>query len=105
VLQSRRMAHPKVGDELDALLKRREKLEAKIKEAQARQKEQERIEEEKRRTIAGTIFLTFLESNPDSDLSRQLVELLNQQLTKSADRELFPALSGANGSPKVSKSD
>jgi hypothetical protein len=87
---------PKASDELEALLKRREKLEDKIKQAQARQKEQDRLTEEKRKLVAGGIFLDFIAAN-DNDLARQLSQLLDKALTRPADRALFPALLNSAG--------
>jgi len=98
--------HVKVSDEIEALRKRREKLDAKLREAQARQKEQEREEQEKRRLIAGTVFLDFMAANPDSELARTLSQLLDKHLTRAIDRALFPALVSVNGaSANVAKPD
>jgi len=88
---------PKASDELGALLKRREKLEDKIKQAQARQKEQDRLTEEKRKLVAGGIFLEFIAANPDHDLAKSLSELLEKNLSRPSDRALF--------SPTVSLGD
>jgi predicted nucleic acid-binding Zn-ribbon protein len=83
---------PKANDELASLLQRKAKLEEKIQQAQTRQKEQERLTEEKRKLVAGGIFLDFMAANPSDDLARRLSELLNQHLTRPLERDLFPAL-------------
>jgi len=100
---------PKANDELAALLKRKAKLEEKIQQAQARNKEQERLTEEKRKNLAGGIFLDFMAANPSDDLARRLAELLNQHLTRPLDRALFPALVNSktvhhDNQPSVEKS-
>jgi hypothetical protein len=88
---------PKTNDELATLLKRKAKLEEKIQQARARDKEQERLTEEKRKLVAGGIVLEFLAANPDDGLAQGLAELLTKNLTRPLDRALFPALVNSAG--------
>jgi hypothetical protein len=100
--------YPKAGDEVAALLKKQAKLKAKIQEAQERQRQQERQEDEKRKLVAGGVFLDFINQSPDAPLARELSQLLDKQLTRPHERALFRSLrelpnplnsSKTNGSP------
>lgn len=92
------MARQKVIDEIEALRKQRELLDARLKAAQARQKEKDRQQDQRRKLLAGTLVLEFVAANPDSEVARLLGQLLDKRLTRSTDRALFPALPPLQGS-------
>jgi hypothetical protein len=92
VLQSVIMSRPNAADEIDALLKRKEQLDKRLRAAQERRKERERLDNERRKLIIGAAVLDFILTNPDSPLALNLRELLDRHVTRPADRTLLPAL-------------
>jgi len=86
------MARQKPSDEIEALRKQRELLDARLKAAEARQKEKDRQLDERRKVVAGALVLEFVAANPASEAARVFAELLDKHLTRAADRALFPAL-------------
>jgi len=92
------MARQKVADEIEALRKQREQLDARLKAAEARQKERERQQDDRRKLLAGNIALEFMAEHPASDFTRVLSGLLDKQLTRPTDRALFPALPSSKAS-------
>lgn len=91
------MSQPKATDEIDALLKRKEQLDKRLRAAQERQKERERLDHERRKLIIGAAVLDFMRANPDSALTFNLRELLDRHVTRPQDRALLPALPAADG--------
>jgi hypothetical protein len=91
------MSSPKATDEIEALLKRKEQLEKRLRAAQERKKEQERLANERRKLIIGAAVLDFILANPDSPLASNLRELLDRHVTRPADRALLPALPAPDG--------
>lgn len=91
------MSSPKANDEIDALLKRREQLDKRLRAAQERKKERERLDNERRKLIIGAAVLDFLLANPNSPLALNLRELLDRDITRPADRALLPSLPAPNG--------
>jgi hypothetical protein len=85
------MSRPKAVDEIDALLKRKEQLEKRLRAAQERQKERERLDNERRKLIIGAAVLDFILANQDSPLISNLREILDHHITRPADRALLPA--------------
>jgi hypothetical protein len=92
------MARQKVADQIAALRQQRAKLDARLKAAEALQKEKEQLQEERRRLIAGTVALEYIAANPDTDFARLFSDLLKRHITRPMDRALFPALSTAKSS-------
>jgi hypothetical protein len=92
------MARQKVADEIQALLQQRAKLDARLKAAEARQKEKEEQQDQRRKMVAGTVALEYIAANPDTEFSRLFSDLLDKHVTRPTDRSLFPALSTAKSS-------
>jgi hypothetical protein len=92
------MARQKVADEITALLQQRAKLDARLKAAEARQKEKEEQQDQRRKMVAGAVALEYIAANPDTEFARLFSDLLDRHLTRPMDRALFPALSTAKSS-------
>jgi hypothetical protein len=86
------MSRPKATDEIDALLQRKAQLEKRLRAAQERQKERQRLDYERRKLIIGAAVLDFILANPDSPLASNLREILDRHVTRPADRALLPSL-------------
>jgi hypothetical protein len=96
------MARQKIADEIEALRRHREQLDAKLKAAEARQKEKDRQDNERRKVIAGALVLEHVATNPDSEFARVFADLVNKAVVRSIDRALFTALLGSKPSPESS---
>jgi hypothetical protein len=86
------MARHKVDDEVEALRKRRDEIEKRLRVAQERQRRKEQQINDKRRLLAGGVMVAFTDANPDDYLTRRFLELLDRHITRAQDRDLFPAL-------------
>jgi hypothetical protein len=86
------MARQKVTDEIDALRRKKEELDARLKAALDRQKEHERQQDERRKLLAGALALKHMAAHPDSEFARTLAGLLDKHVMRVADRALFPSL-------------
>jgi hypothetical protein len=86
------MPHLSGAARTEALRKKREELDKKLRESQAQDKAQEKEQTRRRHEIAGRLALVYVDANPDSDFTRFLAQQLHASLTKPADRVLFPAL-------------
>jgi xanthine dehydrogenase iron-sulfur cluster and FAD-binding subunit A len=93
---NRVMSRPKAADEIDALVKRKEQIEKRLRAAQDRQKERERLDNERRKLIIGAAVLDFMLANPDSPLVLNLREILDRHVTRPAARALLPPLPAAS---------
>lgn len=54
------MARQKIADEIEALRQHRDQLDARLKAAQARQKQKQFEQNERRKMVVGTIVLEFI---------------------------------------------
>jgi hypothetical protein len=86
------MARQKIADEIDAIRRQRQRLDARLKAAEARRKEKEQRENQRRITVVGTAVIKFMTANPDSETARTLAGILDQQLTRPAERTLLATL-------------
>jgi hypothetical protein len=88
------MARVNSKAQLEALRKQQLELLKKIKEAEAKTKNDERKGDERRKLLAGAVALKEFETNPSGAFSTALLGLLQHGVTKAADRALFnlPAL-------------
>ena len=98
------MSRPKATDEIDALLKRKAQLDKRLRAAHERHKEQERLDNERRKLIIGAAVLEFMLANPDSPLVSNLRQLLDHQVTRPADRALLPAIPASDGKAETAAS-
>jgi hypothetical protein len=102
------MARQKPVDKLDALRKQREQIDAQLRDLEARQKEADRKADTRRKVIAGALAIEHMEKNGGSEFGKVMARLLDEYVTRSSDRALFPNLGdkpAVNGSkPPVSDS-
>lgn len=74
---------------LENLYQKKSKLDARIKKIKAREREQNRKRETRRKIIAGALALHHMRKNPESEFSKILARLLNEYVTKPHERKLF----------------
>lgn len=77
---------------LQTLLDKRAALDAQIKQAQARQRAQDRKDDTRRKIIAGALALEHAEKEPNSEFSRTLLNLLETYVTGARERALMGLL-------------
>ena len=79
------------------MLEERSKLDARIKDIQAREREEERKKDTRRKIIAGALALEHAAIDPDG-FGAALRDLLEKHVNRAADRALFdlPPRSGNN---------
>jgi hypothetical protein len=79
---------------IEKLREKKAQIDAKIKIIEAREREQNRREETRRKIIAGALALHHAKENPNSSFARILNGLLNDYVIKPYERKLFglPAL-------------
>lgn len=73
---------------LSRLLEERAKLDARIRDMQAREREEERKRDTRRKIIAGALALEHAAIDPDG-FGAALRELLEKHVNRAADRALF----------------
>jgi len=78
-------------DKMTALRKRQEEINNQLKLLEAREKEQARKDDARRKIIAGALALEHFEKNPDSDFARRMFALLDEYVP-TRNRGLFPSL-------------
>jgi len=83
------MARTNSKAQLEALRKKQLDIVKKIREAEAKTKKAEREKDERRKLLAGAIALKELEANRSSVFASEMLGLLDQGLTRAADRALF----------------
>lgn len=86
------MPRQKPAAKLEALRRQQAELAARLKEAEAADRETRKEQEQRRREIAGRVALAYAEANPDSPFTQTLAEQLHLSVTKYSERVLFPAL-------------
>lgn len=78
-----------MSKKLDALQKKAAALDAQIKAVKARERENARKLDTRRKIIVGALALNHMEKNPGSDFSKKLAALINEYVAKPYERELF----------------
>jgi hypothetical protein len=86
------MARIKSTDKLTKLQEQIKQLQAQEAAIVARQKEQDRKNETRRKVIAGALAIEHWEKNPQSEFGRVFTRLLGEYVTRPSDRALFPDL-------------
>ena len=86
------MPRQKPADKLDALRKRMSQLNEQARALEARQREQDRKNDTRRKVIVGALALEHSEKNANSEFAKVLNRLLDEYVTRPGDRALFPAL-------------
>lgn len=76
----------------EALRKKREALDKKLRESEAQDRAQEKETTRRRHEIAGRVALAYADANPDSDFTRTLAVQLHLAVTKPGERVYFPTL-------------
>ena len=83
------MARVKSSAQIELLERQQRELLAKLKDAKAKARADEREKRLDRAKIAGLAFLDELDENPNGDATRALLAVLNSRLLRRADREAF----------------
>lgn len=91
---------PRLSDaeRLSKLLKQRESIERKIRLTKAREQDQARRDDARRKIIAGALALEHFASNPGSEFARVMLRLLDEY-TRPEDRHLFDFLPKREATP------
>lgn len=80
-------------------LQKIDRAKARIQKIKAREREQNRKRETRRKIIAGALALNHYQKNPNDEFSRKLSALLDEYVIKPYERKLF----GLEPLPKTSK--
>lgn len=83
--------------QLETLRQQQVEIAKRIKEAEAEGKRKHRENELRRETIVGRLVLNYLAENPDSTVRKAILTLIDRNITRAADRRLFPDLPAAAG--------
>jgi len=90
-------------DKMATLRKRQEEIANQLKLLEAREREQARKDDSRRKIIAGALALEHFEKNPESDFGRQMFRLLDEYV-EPRNRGLFPNLPAkGTGTPKAAE--
>ena len=79
----------KQNPRLAKLIQQRDQINARIRDAQSRQRSQERKNDTRRKVITGAIALTHMEMHPHSNFAIELRRLLHQHVSKPKERDLL----------------
>ena len=82
------MPRRKAADLVEELRRQQAKIAAKLKDAEAKARERQREDNQRRETIAGRVALAHLAEQPESGFSRAFAAVLDAALTRPADRAL-----------------
>lgn len=101
------MPRMKSTDKIEALRQKQAQIAAQLKAEEARQKDTDRKADTRRKVIAGALAVEHMEKNPASEFARVMGRLLDEYVTRPADRALFPNLSDkpANSAAKSHATD
>lgn len=89
------------ADKLEALIKRREQLDAQIQVESARRKDEQRKADARRKIIVGALAIEHMDKNPTSDFAKLLLRLMDEYVTRPGDRALFPGLPEVDTAPSM----
>ena len=76
-------------DKLAALREKETQLKAQLRDAQAREKAQDRKNDTRRKILMGALCKKMISEDPQSDFALTLLRLINEQITAPKDRALF----------------
>jgi hypothetical protein len=88
-------------DKLASLHEKMRQLQAQAAAIEARQKEQDRKNDTRRKVIAGALALEHATANADSGFAATLNRLLNEYVKRPSDRALFPDLPEDSGNQET----
>lgn len=74
---------------VEKLREKKAQLDAKIKGIEARERQQTRKHDTRRKIIAGALALHHMEKNPEDSFSKKLSRLLDEYVTRPHERKLF----------------
>jgi hypothetical protein len=77
---------------MEALRQRQAQIAAQLKAMEARETEKARKADTRRKVIAGALAVEHMEKNPNSEFGKVLLRLLDEYVTRPADRAMFPTL-------------
>lgn len=79
------MSNPRI----DKLLAKKSQIDAQLQAARARDRQQKRKDDTRRKIISGALALEHAERNPDSEFSRTMLRLIQEGTKSDKDRALF----------------
>lgn len=91
------------ADQVAALSRQKAEIAAKLKQAQAAEREKKKATEQRRFELAGRFILQMVESDDTSDLATAFYVGLDDALNRPSDRALFPMLAGKKNAPATSQ--
>lgn len=74
---------------LEQLKKKKAQLDAQIKQAEARARQQHRKDDTRRKILIGAIAKDHMDMHPDGSFAKELSALLDEYVTRPKDRELL----------------
>jgi len=74
---------------INKLQQKRQQIDAQLQDAKARQKQQKRKDDTRRKIIAGGLALSHAEANPDSEFNHIMLRMIQHSVTRKSDRALF----------------
>lgn len=74
---------------IEKLEAKRAQIDAQIKDARARERNQKRKDDTRMKIIAGALALEHATRNPDSEFARTMVRLIQEGVKSDRDRKLF----------------
>ena len=74
---------------LDKLRAKKAQIDAQIKAAESRERQQKRKDDTRRKIISGYLALEHAERNPDSEFARTMLRLIQEGTKTDKDRALF----------------
>lgn len=83
---------PMTTDRLEKLRQKRAQLDAQIKDAEARARQQARKDDTRRKIILGALAIEHMTTHPGSTFALKLAELIDTYVTKPSDRSLLNGL-------------
>jgi len=86
------MPRQKLADKVEALRRQQAELAAKIKEAEAAERQKRREDDRRRQDVAGRVALILLDQQPEGEFARLFRAALADQVRGPADRVLFEGL-------------
>lgn len=97
------MPRQKGMTQLELLRKKQAEIAEQVKAAEGRERERQKLRDNRRRDILGSMIDEALQSDPNSSLAQSVFRLIGEKLTKPADRALFTSLPPLHAAPRKAK--
>lgn len=94
------MPRRKASDQVEALRRQQADIAAKLKEAEAVERQNRKEQDRKRQELAGRVALALLAQQPEPEVARLFRAALAEQLTRPAERALFDGLPALEPAPQ-----